>query len=465
MANIVFIIHSGQGHYNTSYRTARRLQSLGNKIIYLDSTHDAKFKAEIEKQGFEFAKLANVNFPVFNQAKGLKNNGFFGRKMSYLKNILQYFQDRELFVLKGEMYADFIESTKPDLIILDFNFIYDAIILAKYKIPIMMWSVFVSATRASNIPHFHFSFVPSDSFYSHFISEMTWEVFNIYKKTNNWFYSVLGRFLPTNNGLSNELTRNYWLHKVANAQNFPLQKVADSRRPFWIGLNNYPELISSPKDFDFPRCVKSNEHYIGHAIDFDRIREPMSNELNDFISDRKHKTLIYCSLGTQHQYNECFKFFCEVIKAFGNSENYSVIMSVGSVIDIGKFESVPENIFIANNVPQLEVLEFTHVMLTHGGMSSVVECILSGVPMIVFPTAVDQPGNAARVIYHGLGLKGDVRKDKANVIRTKVEQILTTKSFKEKILQMREKISQSNDFEKGIDLINSQIFHREKQYI
>jgi UDP:flavonoid glycosyltransferase YjiC (YdhE family) len=48
-------------------------------------------------------------------------------------------------------------------------------------------------------------------------------------------------------------------------------------------------------------------------------------------------------------------------------------------------------------------------MVTHGGLGSIKECVMHAVPMLVFPLDVDQPGNAARVVHHGLGHQADVR--------------------------------------------------------
>ena len=62
------------------------------------------------------------------------------------------------------------------------------------------------------------------------------------------------------------------------------------------------------------------------------------------------------------------------------------------------------------------------MVITHAGLGTVKECILCGVPMIVFPIDMDQPDNAKRVVYHGLGASGDLRRVSASVIASLVEQ-------------------------------------------
>ncbi|KAI8996244.1 hypothetical protein BD414DRAFT_558148 [Trametes punicea] len=73
------------------------------------------------------------------------------------------------------------------------------------------------------------------------------------------------------------------------------------------------------------------------------------------------------------------------------------------------FASIPEaamerlaqydGAFVANWVPQQAVLNHpaTGWCLTHGGHNTVLECILAGVPMIVWPVTADQPTNAVHL--------------------------------------------------------------------
>jgi UDP:flavonoid glycosyltransferase YjiC (YdhE family) len=88
--------------------------------------------------------------------------------------------------------------------------------------------------------------------------------------------------------------------------------------------------------------------------------------------------------------------------------------------------------------PQLEVLHHADVVIHHGGISSVNESILAGVPMVVYPfTFLDQPGNAARVRFHGLGEVGDRSKESAAVIRERIIRVLSDRSYADSVTRMR----------------------------
>jgi zeaxanthin glucosyltransferase len=68
------------------------------------------------------------------------------------------------------------------------------------------------------------------------------------------------------------------------------------------------------------------------------------------------------------------------------------------------------NLQVHRWVPQLSLLRDAAVMVTHGGLNSIMECIHFQVPMVIVPGARDQPGNAVRAAHHGLALTAAMSK-------------------------------------------------------
>jgi len=128
--------------------------------------------------------------------------------------------------------------------------------------------------------------------------------------------------------------------------------------------------------------------YVGPEIDLKRQDEPFK------ISKHKEQKLIYIAVGTVYQAK--LDFFEKCLQAF-NDRRYVVIMSVGRAVEPGSLEPIPENFSVAQFVPQLSVLKDADVFITHGGMNSISEAVMYGVPMIVVPNTVEQALNAARV--------------------------------------------------------------------
>ena len=65
------------------------------------------------------------------------------------------------------------------------------------------------------------------------------------------------------------------------------------------------------------------------------------------------------------------------------------------------------------------------------------EAILLGVPMLVYPRRADQPGNAARVVFHGLGRRGEYRREGWQAIRGKVLALLSDDDVRGRVAAMR----------------------------
>jgi UDP:flavonoid glycosyltransferase YjiC (YdhE family) len=81
-------------------------------------------------------------------------------------------------------------------------------------------------------------------------------------------------------------------------------------------------------------------------------------------------------------------------------------------------------------VPQLDVLRHADVAVVHGGANTVDECVLAGVPMLIYcGYETDMAGNTARVEHHGLGIAGDRRRDDPATIGGRVGRLLDEPHF------------------------------------
>ena len=108
------------------------------------------------------------------------------------------------------------------------------------------------------------------------------------------------------------------------------------------------------------------------------------------------KKLIYVSLGTI--FNSNIDFYKQFIKAFKNSKDFQVLMSIGKYFQIKELGDLPDNIFAFNYVPQLQILKQTDIFITHGGINSINEAIfMNNLPIIIVPQELDQFENAKQV--------------------------------------------------------------------
>lgn len=101
---------------------------------------------------------------------------------------------------------------------------------------------------------------------------------------------------------------------------------------------------------------------------------------------------------------------------------------------------LPAYIHLFTRVPQLQVLELADLYVTHGGFGSVKESVFYGVPMLVYPLDLryDQDGNALKVEYHKLGLRGSFHYERVGEIKRKVTELLNEGVYKANVEAFRE---------------------------
>ena len=140
---------------------------------------------------------------------------------------------------------------------------------------------------------------------------------------------------------------------------------------------------------------------------------------------------VYISLGTVNHLNETF--YKAVFAAFADYPA-QFILSAGRATDISQLGAIPENFIVRDYVPQLDILQRVDAFITHGGMNSVHEGLLYGVPEIVVPHHFEQLLNAKRVVQTGAGLlpgkPGAYETVTPGQLRTALDTILNDVSYK-----------------------------------
>ncbi|MNW38548.1 Oleandomycin glycosyltransferase [compost metagenome] len=142
---------------------------------------------------------------------------------------------------------------------------------------------------------------------------------------------------------------------------------------------------------------------------------------------------------------------CRIYRAYG----WQAIINIGDSEDISKDLDIPEHVYLSNHVPQLQILKKADVVVSHGGYGTIKECIAYAVPMAVFPCIYDQPGNAARVQYHQLGIKGDIHRIQPSELTQMIDSLLNNSIYKERITSLREQIRVLNELNHGIERIEN----------
>ncbi|MBT2734077.1 macrolide family glycosyltransferase [Bacillus sp. ISL-7] len=223
--------------------------------------------------------------------------------------------------------------------------------------------------------------------------------------------------------------------------------------PYEVFCNPAPlTIVYTTREFQlFGEAFDQTYKFIGPSISTRLIQE------NFDLTAIKGKRPIYISLGTV--FNQAIDFYKLCFEAFGNS-NHTVVMSIGKqtpLIDLGE---IPQNFIVEKYVPQTEVLKYTKLFITHGGMNSTHEGLYYGVPLIVIPQSADQPIIAGQVANIGAGIKLRMDGLTANQLREAADHVLNTPSFHKAVSNIRESFQKSGGYHQAVD----EIFEFKSQY-
>jgi zeaxanthin glucosyltransferase len=389
MARIVFLIEHEEGHLNPTFRLARRLAARGHEIAYLGLADGGD---SVRAQGFEFVPILEDLFPpgtlrTLREVLRASPGGDGGREAGIVSATRSvgpgsvYARTWQGLISSGESLDEVLHALRPDLFILTSFYVPHALVLRnRYGVPAVLLT-----TLLRTFPK----------------SEYAVKIRGMLKESGEAAQQLVALMQRRNPSL-----------RVAEVAARVLAQVLKMR-----------ELILCPSDFEIPGRTHENEpevHYVEPTVDLERRGDgPFPWERLD-----PGRRLLYVSLGSQSYQagqGRAASFLAEVVAAFYNRPDWQLVLSTGGLLSPEEIPQPPGGI-VAAWVPQLAVLDRASVMITHGGLGTVKECIVRGVPMVAFPSMYDQPDNARRIVHHRLGTRGDLREASATGILSLVEE-------------------------------------------
>ncbi|MDZ5605345.1 glycosyltransferase [Pseudomonas sp. RP23018S] len=147
--------------------------------------------------------------------------------------------------------------------------------------------------------------------------------------------------------------------------------------------------------FDFPRRALP-DHF--HAVGPWR---RSSEAVGDWLLD-PDRPLVFASLGTLQGHR--FDLFLRIAQAC-RSLNVQLLLAHCGGLDSDQQARLRHSgaTIVTDFAPQQWAVRVAHVVISHGGLNTVLDAVAAHTPLLVLPIAFDQPGVGARVAYHGLG--------------------------------------------------------------
>jgi MGT family glycosyltransferase len=212
-----------------------------------------------------------------------------------------------------------------------------------------------------------------------------------------------------------------------------------------------PEIVLCPRAFQFPEAPHDERRYVANFVDLERNEEPLSPSL-----PHNQTPLVYCSLGSSaFFYPHARRFFAAVIGVSRSRPEWQFVLHTGDVEGIERLGAPPSNLLIRKQVPQLALLAKAAVMVTHGGLNSIMECIHFEVPMVIVPAMRDQPGNAARARYHGIGLIARMSSISAGKLITLITSAMESREIRLNLARLKLQIAAEAGIEDCVQSIEA----------
>lgn len=201
-----------------------------------------------------------------------------------------------------------------------------------------------------------------------------------------------------------------------------------------------------------PRALQPN----AERVDADRITFVgpalgTRDQPGEWSAPEDGRRLLLVSLGSA--FTDQPAFFGACLEAFGGLD-WHVVMSIGEHVEAAALGTLPSNVELHRFVPQLAVLERASAFVTHAGMGSAKEGLAAGVPMVAVPQAVDQFGNADRLVELGVGRRLETGAS-PDELRAAVLELASDTAVARRLEELRSEIQQEGGAARAADLLEA----------
>ena len=189
-------------------------------------------------------------------------------------------------------------------------------------------------------------------------------------------------------------------------------------------LSALAQISQTIDGFDFPRRLPACFHAVGP------LRPPQIAP----SAANARRPLIFASLGTLQ--GQRYRLFQTIARACKQVDVPLLIAHCGG-LNPGQVTGLTDDgVSVTDFADQPAVLRQAQVVITHGGLNTVMDAIASATPVLAIPLAFDQPGVAARVEYSGIGRRAS-RHASHRVLAEHLDELLTNPGWGQRLTALQ----------------------------
>lgn len=428
MASILSVTSGFPSLLYPSVELARRLAVAGHQVTFAGQPECRKLA---EHHGLAFLPLEPSRYEAFLQADA--KGSFLRRLLTQGKRIEQAADSIAL-----ESFSQTLRELDADLVLIDGEMHEHIIAASVAGMPVALLNSFASIWRQPGLPPPHCSVRPGVGWQGTRIGMwLFWSVLRLRK----WWKAVFQWWRWAG------CDRLSVLRHLARRGGFDWRRETDASQ--WLIPFTYrrlPVLSLHALEFDFPHQPPSRVRYLGPLLLESRREARLPQEdlaRLEAVFERRQKgtKLIYAGFGSV--FSTGLAFLKRLLGIVAERPHWDLVVSLSGRVAPAELGALPPRVHVFPWVPQLTVVKQADVVVTHGGINTLDECVLAGsdggVPVLIYCGGeTDMAGNTARVLHHGIGIAGDRHGDTTEAMRRHIDRLLADSSFKVNLARLRQ---------------------------
>ncbi len=190
--------------------------------------------------------------------------------------------------------------------------------------------------------------------------------------------------------------------------------------------------------------------FVGPCLDPARLTEPWTPPTDG-------RRVLLVSFGTA--YNDQLPVYQDCLRGFADSP-WHVVIAIGDKVDPVDLGPLPDNVEVHRTVPQLAVLAHASAFVTHAGMGGCTEALWFGVPTVAIPQAVDQFGNADRLVDAGVGRRLPAEEVTAETLRAAVDAVADDPRLRRRLTEIQSEVRANGGLRHAADAVEAYLAER-----
>jgi MGT family glycosyltransferase len=376
-------------------------------------------KSKVSSSGLTFVEIGAGLFPLGTTEEMYKTLGELS-SLEGIKYTIQWLA-QETNMLCAEAPAA-IQAAGINLLIIDQLTVIGGTIADHLKLPFVTVCNALPINREPGVPPFF----------------TTWTY-----QTNWWsrWRNQLG------NSLVDYLSRKVWQLIVDQRQLWGLPPYANRDASY----SQLAQICQLPPDFDFPRENLSPKMHFTGPLQDPSGRESVRFKGTEFPFERlTGQPLIYASMGTlQNRRKDIFS----CIATACHSLDIQLVVSLGNPNQNPADFTLVGQPIVVSYAPQQLLIERASLVISHGGLNTVLGSLRAAVPLVVIPITNEQPGIATRVLRTGAGQMVTLQQLNASRLKTAVNQVLEDNYYRLNAQKVQAAIQAAGGVKKAADII------------